>query len=446
MVPDSERHGVTFRVLGETYSGGVLSQVPLLGVSWFADQLRDVGLMFSHVPSDSMGSDINIVGGVGDGSLYSPVLFAGADAYVGERAVVIGGGGGGGGLFGGALGGGGGEGLVDGETAAEWLDVVVTSPGSEPVTARRALFDRVGPSVRASGVLDPASVPPAELIDLGDGLGAHFLPCRAVRAFRVAGGPVNAKAMIEGVGLKGASVGSLLAGAFGLYRDIHGADLAAASGWRPVDAGPSVVSWDFESTADGFRTSPDLWHRTFGAVELEGGSPTVPAAIIAGVIPHIIERASVGDTGPAAPSTGVGLSVGNLFDRATAAGIPTRAFLGTLPADAGYHDDHRQAISDALDAGSVVIVPERAVDIAGRPRLGWWLVDPVTGATQDQLDDGRQAAENIPIRTLVATALLRAGPFAMMGAGQAAQYGPRFYWIWYQLMQDLQQLRNLGGG
>jgi len=38
-----------------------------------------------------------------------------------------------------------------------------------------------------------------------------------------------------------------------------------------------------------------------------------------------------------------------------------------------------------------VIVPERAVDIDGGTHLGWWLVDPATGSTIDELEDGRGA-------------------------------------------------------
>jgi hypothetical protein len=46
-------------------------------------------------------------------------------------------------------------------------------------------------------------------------------------------------------------------------------------------------------------------------------------------------------------------------------------------------------ITEALTAGLVVVVPERPVALGGEDRVGWWLVDPATGATADQMDDGR---------------------------------------------------------
>ena len=33
--------------------------------------------------------------------------------------------------------------------------------------------------------------------------------------------------------------------------------------------------------------------------------------------------------------------------------------------------------------------PQQAVRLGSRERAGWWLVDPVTGRTTDQMDDGR---------------------------------------------------------
>jgi hypothetical protein len=335
---------------------------------------------------------------------------------------------------------------VEGEATAEWLEVIVSSPGADATVARRAIFDRVGPAVRASGALDPTTVPVAELVDLGDGIGAQYLPCRAVRAFRVSGGPVNAKAMVERVALRGVTGASLMAGGLELFRNIHGTDLAAPLGWRLFDTSPTVVSWDFEADSDGYRTSPDLWHRSFGAIELAGASPSLPPGVVAGVIPHVIERVSVGEPPEGTEPTLAEVSVGAIFDLAAVQGIATRVFQGTLPTDTTYGADHRQLIQDALDAGSIVVVPERAIDIAGAPRLGWWLVDPASGAAQDKRDDGRQTGEQIPLRVLIATALFRAGPFAMMTADQVAtRYGPRFYAIWYEMYQGVQLLQRPPG-
>ena len=58
----------------------------------------------------------------------------------------------------------------------------------------------------------------------------------------------------------------------------------------------------------------------------------------------------------------------------------------------------------SLSAGRVAIVPERAVRVGDAERVGWWLYDPVSGSTVDEMDDGRgsvgleyAATEEVPI-------------------------------------------------
>ena len=81
------------------------------------------------------------------------------------------------------------------------------------------------------------------------------------------------------------------------------------------------------------------------------------------------------------------VSVGAVFEAAAAQGIPIRLLSGSLPADVAYDPERQLLLRQALDAGRLVIVPERAVDLGGRPRLGWWLLDPVSGAAVDQMDE-----------------------------------------------------------
>jgi hypothetical protein len=49
-------------------------------------------------------------------------------------------------------------------------------------------------------------------------------------------------------------------------------------------------------------------------------------------------------------------------------------------------------VSNALAAGWIVIVPERSVELDGVARSGWWLIDPATGWTRDELDTGKGSA------------------------------------------------------
>jgi hypothetical protein len=45
-------------------------------------------------------------------------------------------------------------------------------------------------------------------------------------------------------------------------------------------------------------------------------------------------------------------------------------------------------LETAIAEGAVLIIPERPIAVAGSDRTGAWIVDLVTGATRDVLDDG----------------------------------------------------------
>jgi hypothetical protein len=130
--------------------------------------------------------------------------------------------------------------------------------------------------------------------------------------------------------------------------------------------------------------------------------------MIAGVIPHVVERVVIGnEPAPDAEPGSAPPSVGAVFEAAAAQGIPTHVLVGSVPAEAAFSPEHRERIQRALDDGQIVIAPANAIDFEGRPRLGWWLVDPATGATVDQLDDGGgTAAESAPTYVVMASGVL----------------------------------------
>ena len=444
-LPDDLRHRIDFTVVVETFVGGVLTQAPILEVSRFADDLVGVGSLYTHVPAKELG-DINLVGAIGAGTLYNAMLMIGPDVYLGVTPLSIGGSGGD--PLSGALTGGGG-GIVEGEAAAEWLEVRVTSPGAAPVVARRAIFDRIGQVTRDSGVVDPYAIWPAELEDVG-GSDYDYAPCRAMRAFAIHSGPVNVKSLIQDVALSALGQASLMAGGFATLRDVHGLELAAAQGCRPFDDVPNVVSWVFEASNDGARVvytmGPDIWHRSTGTLGLTGLDPTAPPALTAGVLAHVIERIAVGEvSAEVAGAPTIVPSVGALFDQASLEGIPPRLLQGSLPADVTYEPEHRLSIQRALDSGLIVILPERAVTVAGRPRLGWWLVDPATGATSDEREDGAGSITEPTLVTstvvLVKNALAVGVPLMNLGM---QRYGrdPRAMKLFCDLWADILRLQG----
>jgi hypothetical protein len=83
--------------------------------------------------------------------------------------------------------------------------------------------------------------------------------------------------------------------------------------------------------------------------------------------------------------------VGRLFDEAERQAIPFLVLDGTTAEPVFDHPgglEAAQMISSALRDGYIVVIPERPVLMDGIPRLGWWLIDPATGAAKDVLDTG----------------------------------------------------------
>jgi len=82
-----------------------------------------------------------------------------------------------------------------------------------------------------------------------------------------------------------------------------------------------------------------------------------------------------------------------LMDRALAEGVEL------VTVDASNQGQQLRRIQDlqgparnllvaALQSGREAVIPVRAVSLGGRPRLGWWELDPETGATVGVMDDG----------------------------------------------------------
>jgi hypothetical protein len=127
---------------------------------------------------------------------------------------------------------------------------------------------------------------------------------------------------------------------------------------------------------------------------------------------------------PAGSSTGVG----RVFEEAARQGIATVVLQPgeADPKRLAIGEGARARITEALVAGFVVVVPERSVALGGEQRVGWWLVDPATGATADTMDDGRgvtmaEFARVVGIAACTA-AILLAGSAAYFVFAAAAEF------------------------
>jgi hypothetical protein len=393
-LPDELRHRVRFEVLLEQVRGEALQASPVIEYEAYADELNGRTITLAHTkPSELEGLGIAIGNILGDAKLsYHPVLLVPGRSIVGEEVAF--GAGGGGGVFGDDFLGAspGPTGLADGEASAEWLAVTVTSPGSEPVVARRPVFDRVPPGIRYGGEPTAADVQPADLVRFTPDGDLEYAPLLGLDTFAISTGPSSLDALLVRAADPSADMLAILAGSYAGLRDIVAAEQAGDDGTATFVDRPGVVSLSMDVVMVGdqptLRSGLDIWHRSLAAMPTSDGSTTpATARIVAGVAEYVAERQAL-ESGPSDGGQATSVGVGRVFEAAAGAGVPIRALRGSLPDAMSFDPRSRALIQEALEAGDAVIVPAHEVDVNGQQRLGWWRVDPVTGRTSDMMDDG----------------------------------------------------------
>ena len=185
-------------------------------------------------------------------------------------------------------------------------------------------------------------------------------------------------------------------------RDVVSQSKMGTTGFRAYRDEPNVTAFVMAKTAPTAEAVTetatfDILHRSSAVSPLAGGSgPGGAHPLLAeGVLAHVIERAMV-EVGAVMPAelalpAGSSTGVGRVFEEAARQGIATVVLRPgeADPTRLAIGEGARARITAALTAGLVVVVPERPVALGGEERVGWWLVDPATGATAGP--DGRRA-------------------------------------------------------
>jgi len=391
-MPDDLRHRITFAVIGETIADGSLQEEGLLEMDAFADSLGGVPIGFMNIQHEglkALGTDI--MTSLEGGTIYLPSLLVGDTVVVGPGAL----------RFGGDTSDPFGDlesstpDPQEGEPTAEWVQITISSPGSEPVVVRREMFDRLGPAARAAATLDLTLLAPAGLVDIEPGMPPDFLPAQRTHWLTVQLGTIGGEALSRAVSTPDteALLASVVHG-YHLMREATGAEVGLPSGFRPFVDAPNVVALtiDQEHGQDGgllVRPTIDIWHRSYGSTLVTDAPLDTPPGLVNGVLSHVAERLLAGDTANA-PSTSGLVSVGAVFDRALADAIPIR--LVRHPDEAAelpFSADALARLRAALSGDRVVIVPEQPIRFGQDDRVGWWIIDRVSGSAIDQMDDGR---------------------------------------------------------
>jgi hypothetical protein len=167
-----------------------------------------------------------------------------------------------------------------------------------------------------------------------------------------------------------------------------GAALSVAN-WYAV---PRILITSFSGREKTTETTIDLRQDRVEAVSLPGQASRMTETFLygRGVMESILEGKLLELlAGKPALTTAV------LMREAARKKIPVRMF-SALEKDMlkkfGPPDDVIRRISSALDAGRIVVMPERGVAWEGRMRWGWWDIDPRTRETIGVLDTGLHQA------------------------------------------------------
>jgi hypothetical protein len=293
----------------------------------------------------------------------------------------------------------------EGETIALWYGVDVMSPGLPPVTVERPWFDRFTAEQRLAEELDLTQMAPVQLFTRSDGsVTIAGLDTMTIVGVEVARLPMqtalNDQALTEtlaGTNTMGPIHSTL--------RDALGVDLEWERGFASWVASPQVTAFTFKPENPLDESSPliletDLLVHGPATARFAAGDGTPAAsslihpAVAAGIVDQLAERLmlepAIWSLDPEQEDQRMAsVHVGRVFDEATVAGIPVRALVqGDAASELDLPPAAVAAIQQALDLGLVVVVPEQGVEIDGVTRTGWWLIDPLTGATRDQMDSG----------------------------------------------------------
>jgi hypothetical protein len=408
-LPEEVHHRVRLAMVEEHITAGSLEQQELLVVEGFASAMQDKPvLLLNAEPEGLEGIGIEIGAGLEGRTVYLPSLSVGDDSHISSMPISFGSGSG---VFDV-----GDDSAHEGETTAQWLDLTILSPDVEPITVRRAVFDRVGTSARAEGRFDATTLPAAELVELLPGTRPDFLPAQAIHWLTVNTGILGGDALRSA--FQPTDQLATMAGSIHAYHLVHeaaGVEVALPVGVRPFVDAPNVVAMVAETVlqpdgSPGIRLDLDILHRSQGQLPVTGAVATVPPATATGILSHVTERILLGD-GSAGPSGRSNVpSVGAVFEQARRDGIAIRAIAGPESADGlSYPPDALARLRQSLGSGWIAVVPEHSVNVGDQERVGWWLIDPATGRCADEMDDGRGGG-GMPGRVVIHVRTVEAQP------------------------------------
>jgi hypothetical protein len=265
-----------------------------------------------------------------------------------------------------------------------------------------------------------------ELVALAPDSPPDFLPAQRTHWLTVRAGTDGGQELAHA--LSRSETGNVLTNVvrgYHLVLEASGAELGLPLGLRLFSNAPNLVALtvDQELGPDGqplLRPSIDIWHRSLGAVPVADVASRFAPAIVSGVLPHVVERLMAGEA-VADPGGARARSAGALIERARLEGSGLRVLDG--PGDVAglaYPPDAMVRLRAALEEGFVAILPDGLAPVDDVEEVGWWLVDPTSGRTHDQMGDGRGIA--VEHTTVTEISIQPAPVYARLGLCAAAGF------------------------
>jgi hypothetical protein len=388
-LPDELVHRVSIHLVAEKVSWGVPAREELLAFEAASSELVGVPIIFLHPQPEAMAAvGEGISGAISGYRNFMPIMMIGEEMISGTPVTFATGEGVFDSLESGTA--------VEGDTLAEWLEIEVRTPAGVRSIVRE-VFDRVGADQRAIGPVDPASVPPVELVAAGDPE-TSYLPLAGLWSISVVSGAVPGRYFDRDLEAElGFADLAAVPHAYHFAQSVFALRDTALPGHRFYADEPNLTAFVLRPTGvqadrQTATTGLDLLHRSFAAVPLADSASGTHPLLALGVLSHAIEHAMIESGGEAPLNLPIETvsGVSRIFEEARRQGVGTLV-LNSSAAGAALPEvgeAARQRIREALTAGYVVIVPERPVNLNGVERTGWWQVDPATGVTVDQMDDG----------------------------------------------------------
>jgi hypothetical protein len=390
-LPLERTHVIELAIVAETLEDGALVEERLMEAALPAWEVAGEPIVIAHVGPDAdpaLSQRFEAVLGI---TSRHPVLVVGDGAEAGT-AIQFGepGADGGGGL---------GGGFFDAssslpEVTAEWIEATIKSPDADPVTIRRAIFDRVPADARANEAVSVDDLASTAEVDIdGDGT-PELPPDLTVTWLTVATGHPSPLSGVLELAEEDERLLSIVPWTQQMVTHLaEGGPIQPLGIDAFVDAPNLTAVSGTVSKADGGElageTSIDVWHRSHGVLPVAGTAPPAVPAALPGILAQASEQLVAGevlDTSAADHS----VTVSKVLDAAAELGTPITAITGAEAVDGlPYSELAKSTLRRALADGWVAVAPASPVEVQGQERVGWWLVDPERGRVVDQMDDGR---------------------------------------------------------